>query len=164
MEAVCLRYFNIFGPRQSADSPYSGVIAQFIYKMMKGKIPTINGDGTTSRDFTYVDNAVQANLLACHAPAEYATGRVFNVGTGQSHTLNVLYKALANILGFTEEPTYGSVREGDVQHSLAGIDRARKELSYSPDRDFYAGLSKTVEWYLRENAASVRLLATHDDT
>ena len=157
MEAVCLRYFNIFGPRQAADSPYSGVIAQFIYKMMKGETPTINGDGTTSRDFTFVDNAVQAKLLACHAPAKYATGRVFNVGTGRSHTLNELYRALANILNFTEQPTYGSVREGDVQHSLAGIDRARRELNYRPDQDFYAGLIKTVEWYLRESATAVNL-------
>ena len=125
--------------------------------MMKGETPTINGDGTTSRDFTFVDNAVQANLLACHAPAKYATGRVFNVGTGRSHTLNELYRALANILNFTEQPTYGSVREGDVQHSLAGIDRARRELNYRPDQDFYAGLIKTVEWYLRESATAVNL-------
>ncbi len=157
MEAICLRYFNIFGPRQAADSPYSGVIAQFIYKMMKGETPTINGDGATSRDFTYVDNAVQANLLACHAPAECANGRVFNVGTGRSHTLNDLYQALANILNFGEKPAYGSPREGDVQHSLASIDRARKELNYRPDQDFYDGLSKTVEWYLREKDASVNL-------
>jgi nucleoside-diphosphate-sugar epimerase len=157
MQAICLRYFNIFGPRQAADSPYSGVIAQFIYKMMKGETPTINGDGTTSRDFTYVDNAVQANLLACHAPAKYATGRVFNVGTGRSHTLNDLYHTLANILNFTEEPTYASPREGDVQHSLASIDRARKELSYQPDEDFDAGLNKTVGWYLRENAVAANL-------
>ncbi|MDQ2924550.1 MAG: NAD-dependent epimerase/dehydratase family protein, partial [Acidobacteriota bacterium] len=114
MEGVCLRYFNIFGPRQSADSPYSGVIAQFIYKMMAGETPTINGDGSTSRDFTFVQNTVNANLLACHAPKEVATGRVFNVGTGHSHTLNELYASLAEILVFTEKPKYGPTREGDV--------------------------------------------------
>ena len=157
MEAICLRYFNIFGPRQAADSPYSGVIAQFIHKMQNGETPTINGDGTTSRDFTYVDNAVQANLLACHAPSEYATGRVFNVGTGHSHTLNELYQALAKILSFGKRPTYGSSREGDVQHSLASIDRDRKELNYRPDQDFYAGLSKTVDWYLQKKDSPINL-------
>ena len=150
MEGVCLRYFNIFGPRQAADSPYSGVIAQFIYKMMAGETPTINGDGSTSRDFTFVQNAVNANLLACTAPKEVATGRVFNVGTGHSHTLNELYATLADILGFAEKPKYGPTREGDVQHSLASIQRATKELGYTPQSDFQAGLEKTVAWYLQE--------------
>src|ERR1700682_4748966 len=95
LEGVCLRYFNIFGPRQAADSPYSGVIAQFIHKMMAGRTRTISGDGLTSRDFTFVGNAVNANLLACVAPSEVATGRVFNVGIGQSHTLNEVYAAIA---------------------------------------------------------------------
>lgn len=98
MQGVCLRYFNIFGPRQAADSPYSGVIAQFVFKMLAGETPTINGDGSVSRDFTYVGNAVQANLLACHAPEQVANGRVFNVGTGHSHTLTELYEALASTL------------------------------------------------------------------
>jgi len=155
MEAICLRYFNIFGPRQAADSPYSGVIAHFIYKMMSKQTPTINGDGSTSRDFTYVDNAVQANLLACHAPKKYATGRVFNVGTGHSHTLNDLYNALAAILKFEGKPNYGPLREGDVRHSLASITRAREELNYRPEEDFYTGLSKTVDWYLQEHDVSV---------
>ena len=154
MEGVCLRYFNIFGPRQAADSPYSGVIAQFIYMMMAGKTPTIFGDGSTSRDFTFVQNAVQANLLACTAPKEVATGRVFNVGTGQSHTLNDLYVALARILNFGENARYGPTREGDVQHSLANIDRARKELGYQPQGDFHSGLEKTVAWYLEEHSKS----------
>ena len=150
LEAVCLRYFNIFGPRQNADSPYSGVIAQFIYKMMAGETPTINGDGSTSRDFTFVANAVNANLLACEAPKQYATGRVYNVGTGHSHTLNDLYAALAGILGFREQPKHGPVRAGDVQHSLASIERARRELNYEPHEDFQAGLKQTVEWYVAE--------------
>ena len=117
MEGVCLRYFNIFGPRQAADSPYSGVIAQFIHKMMAGETPTINGDGTVSRDFTFVENAVNANLLACVAPREYANGRVFNVGTGKTHTLNDLYGHLADMLNFRERPKYGPLRNGDILHS-----------------------------------------------
>ena len=150
MEGVCLRYFNIFGPRQAADSPYSGVIAQFIYKMMAGTTPTINGDGSTSRDFTFVANAVQANLLACVAPKEVATGRVFNVGTGHSHTLNDLYDTLAEILDFGARPNFGPTRAGDVQHSLASIERTGRELGYKPQADFRAGLEKTVAWYLQE--------------
>lgn len=150
MEAICLRYFNIFGPRQAADSPYSGVIAQFVYKMMAGETPTINGDGTTSRDFTFVENAVNANLLGFQAPAAVATGRVFNVGTGHSHTLLDLYATLAEILDFREQPKFGPSRAGDVQHSLARIDRAREELGYRPMEDFRKGLEATVSWYLAE--------------
>ncbi len=150
LEAICLRYFNIFGPRQAADSPYSGVIAQFCYKMMAGETPTINGDGSTSRDFTFVENAVNANLLGFRAPAAVATGRVFNVGTGHSHTLLDLYAALADILGFQEKPKFGPTRAGDVQHSLAKIDRAREELGYRPMADFRKGLEATVAWYLEE--------------
>ena len=150
LRGVCVRYFNIFGPRQAADSPYSGVIAQFIHKMMAGETPTIFGDGSTSRDFTYVDNAVNANLLACVAPDEVATGRVFNIGTGKSQTLNDVYAGIAKILGFSESPIYGPPRQGDIQHSLAGIDRARSELGYQPKDNFFEGLEKTVAWYIAE--------------
>lgn len=151
MEAICLRYFNIFGPRQAADSPYSGVIAQFVFKMLAGETPIINGDGLTSRDFTFIDNAVQANLLACTADARLATGRVFNVGTGHAQTLNDLYKGLANALGFNKPPQHGPARKGDVQHSLADITRSRTELGYRPETDFEACLMKTVEWYVAEH-------------
>ena len=147
LEGVCLRYFNIFGPHQAADSPYSGVIAQFIFKMLAGETPTIFGDGSTSRDFTYIDNAVSANLLACQAPKEVATGRVFNVGTGKSSTLNEVYAGIANILGFSGDPIYGAPRAGDIAHSLASIERASHELGYRPKTDFYEGLKKTVAWY-----------------
>jgi nucleoside-diphosphate-sugar epimerase len=150
LQGVCTRYFNIFGPRQAADSPYSGVIAQFIYKMMAGETPTIFGDGSTSRDFTYVDNAVNANLLACIAPDAIASGRVFNIGTGKSQTLNDVYAGIAKILGFTEKPIYGAPRQGDIQHSLASIDRARNELGYKPKDDFFEGLEKTVAWYVSQ--------------
>ena len=160
MQGVCLRYFNIFGPRQAADSPYSGVIAQFIYKMMAGTTPTINGDGSVSRDFTFVANAVQANLRAATAPDSVATGRVFNVGTGHSHTLNDLYHALADILGFPEAPKYGPVRTGDVQHSLADISRGKAELGYQPMEDFRAGLEQTVAWYQEEAAKQQPQLAS----
>ena len=151
LEGICLRYFNIFGPHQAADSPYSGVIAQFTYKMMAGDTPTIFGDGLTSRDFNYVDNAVSANLLACAAPSATATGRVFNIGTGKSQTLNDVYAAIAGELGFREKPKYGPPREGDIRHSLANIDRATAELGYQPKVGFHDGLRKTIAWYVAEN-------------
>jgi UDP-glucose 4-epimerase len=154
LEGICLRYFNIFGPRQAADSPYSGVIAQFTYKMMAGETPTIFGDGLTSRDFNYVDNAVSANLLACVAPSAVATGRVFNIGTGKSQTLNEVYAAIAEQLGFSGKPKYGPPREGDIRHSLADIARASQELGYQPKVQFREGLRKTVEWYLEEKEKS----------
>jgi len=152
LEGVCLRYFNIFGPRQAADSPYSGVIAQFTYKMMAGQTPTIFGDGLTSRDFNFIDNAVSSNLLACVAPSEIATGRVFNVGTGKSHTLNEVYEVIADQIGFSGKPNYGPPREGDIRHSLADISRATQELGYRPKTQFHDGLRKTVAWYLEEKA------------
>lgn len=150
MEGICLRYFNIFGPRQAADSPYSGVIARFAYQMMAGETPSINGDGTVSRDFNFVENAVQANLLACVAPSQYANGRVFNVGTGQTHTLNELYWTLGEILGFSEKPKYGALRAGDILHSQADISRAERELGYQPKVSFREGLEKTASWYLSD--------------
>ena len=151
LEGICLRYFNIFGPRQAADSPYSGVIAQFTYRMMAGETPTIFGDGLTSRDFNYVDNAVSANLLACKAPSAVATGRVFNVGTGKAHTLNEVYATIAEHLGFSAAAKYGPERVGDIKHSLANIERAQKELGYQPKVHFHDGLKKTVDWYVSEN-------------
>lgn len=160
LEGVCLRYFNIFGPRQAADSPYSGVIAQFTYKMMAGETPTIFGDGLTSRDFNFVENAVSANLLAAVAPREVATGRVFNIGTGKSHTLNEVYAAIAEQIGFKNKPNYGPPRAGDIQHSLADITRARTELSYEPKAHFHDGLRKTTEWYLAGNTSKVLATTT----
>jgi len=160
LEGVCLRYFNIFGPHQAADSPYSGVIAQFIFKMMEGTTPTIFGDGLTSRDFTFVDNAVNANLLACQAPSAVASGRVFNVGTGKSRTLNEVYEGIAAALGFKPPPLYGPERVGDVKHSLASIERAQKELGYVPRADFQQGLEKTVAWYLSEHRKGQEVLSS----
>jgi UDP-glucose 4-epimerase len=155
LEGICLRYFNIFGPRQAADSPYSGVIAKFTTTMMAGETPTIFGDGLTSRDFNYIDNAVSANLLASTAPSSVATGRVFNIGTGESHTLNQVYAAIADQLGFTAKPIYGPPRAGDIRHSLADISRASKELGYQPNIHCFDGLQKTVAWYLAEKNAAL---------
>ncbi len=136
MEGVCLRYFNIFGPRQAADSPYSGVIAQFIYKMMAGETPTINGDGIDQPRLHLCANAVNANLLACLAPKEVATGRVFNVGTGHSHTLNELYDALAEILGFSAKPNYGPPGRATSSTRSPASTRAVGSSGYKPTGRF----------------------------
>ena len=147
VETVCLRYFNIFGPRQDPGSPYSGVIAKFITAMLKGESPVVNGDGEQTRDFTYVDNAVAANLAAVLAPAEGVVGECFNIGTGERLSLNLTCRLLAEITGFTGGIEYGPVRNGDVRDSLADISRARKMLRYSPLVNFREGLRRTVDWY-----------------
>src|SRR5205807_3189733 len=117
LETVCLRSFNIFGPRQDPSSPYSGVLAKFITQMLKGEQPTIFGDGEQSRDFTYIDNAVNANLLACKADASKAAGEVFNVATGRRVTLNETFKALQPLTSYSGQLKYGPARGGDVKHS-----------------------------------------------
>jgi len=147
LETVCLRYFNIFGPRQVPDSPYSGVTARFILQMMRGEQPIINGDGEQGRDFTYVDNAVRANLLALEAPAEKVAGRVFNVACGERHTLNETYRILAKLLDFDGVLTYGPERAGDVRDSLADISAAHEAFGYEPTVGFEEGLRRTVAWY-----------------
>ncbi|MBW4026554.1 MAG: SDR family oxidoreductase [Acidobacteria bacterium] len=147
LETVCLRYFNIFGPRQVPDSPYSGVMARFTLQMMRGERPVIFGDGEQGRDFTYVENAVAANLLALEAPAEKVAGRVFNVACGERHTLNQTFRVLAELLNFKEEPVYGPERAGDVKDSLADITAAREAFGYDPRIGFKEGLRRTVEWY-----------------
>jgi len=124
LETVALRYFNIFGPRQDPSSPYSGVLAKFITQMLRGEQPTIHGDGEQSRDFTYIDNAVEANLLACHAPASEAAGKVFNVATGTRVTLNETFQLLRGMTSYAGQPSYGPERGGDIKHSLADISRA----------------------------------------
>jgi nucleoside-diphosphate-sugar epimerase len=147
LETVSLRYFNIFGPRQDPTSPYSGVLAKFIAQMLNGEPPTILGDGTQSRDFTYIENAVEANLLAVKAPASQVAGQVFNVATGKRADLNQAFQLLKKIIGFPGEVKYGPSRSGDVKHSLADLSRAEKHLSYTPKVDFEEGLRRTVEWY-----------------
>src|SRR5215472_14643842 len=156
LETVCLRYFNIFGPRQDPTSPYSGVLAKFITQMLAGEQPTIFGDGTQSRDFTYIDNAVDANLLACHAPAANVCGRTFNIAVGTSFSLNQLYSQLQEITGFDQPPCYGRKRAGDVHATLAKITAAQEAFAYKPRVQFKEGLQQTVEWYraeLRSEAA-----------
>ena len=145
LETVSLRYFNIFGPRQNPDSPYTGVLSIFIAAYLRSQIPTIFGNGEQSRDFTYVDNAVSASLLACTAPE--APGHVINVGAGEKHTLNQVIEMLNKIFGRNVQPKYGPERAGDVRESHADTGLARKLLGYMPLVSFEAGLQKTVEWY-----------------
>ena len=147
LETVCLRYFNIFGPRQDPTSPYSGVLAKFITQMLRGEQPTIHGDGEQSRDFTYIDNAVEANLLACKAPVDKAAGQVFNTATGRRVTLNETFKLLQGLTTYKGPAKYGPERGGDIKHSLADISRIEAALGYKPKVDFEEGLRRTVEWY-----------------
>jgi nucleoside-diphosphate-sugar epimerase len=147
LETVALRYFNIFGPRQDPSSPYSGVLAKFITLMLSGKQPTMFGDGEQSRDFTYIDNAVEANLLACKAPAGQVAGKVFNVATGRRVTLNETFKLLQELTGYSGSAIYGEERGGDIKHSLADISLAEKHLGYKPKVNFEDGLKRTVDWY-----------------
>jgi UDP-glucose 4-epimerase len=147
LETVALRYFNIFGPWQDPSSPYSGVLAKFITQMLHGEQPKIFGDGEQSRDFTYIDNTVEANLLACKAPPEQVAGKVFNVATGRRVTLNETFKLLQPLTSYSGAPAYAEERGGDIKHSLADISLAEKHLGYKPKVNFEEGLRKTVEWY-----------------
>jgi UDP-glucose 4-epimerase len=147
LETVSLRYFNIFGPRQDPTSPYSGVLAKFITQMLAGEAPTILGDGSQSRDFTYIENVVKANLLACKASANDVAGEVFNVATGTRIDLNETFRVLKKLTGFSGEVKYGPERSGDVKHSLADLARAEKYLGYKPQVNFEEGLKRTVDWY-----------------
>jgi UDP-glucose 4-epimerase len=147
LETVCLRYFNVFGPRQDPSSPYSGVLAKFITQMLDGEAPTIFGDGKQSRDFTYVDNVVEANLLACSAQGSEVAGRLFNVATAQRTDLYQTFLILKKLTGYSGEVKYGSERAGDVKHSLADISLAEQHLGYRPKVNFEEGLSRTVAWY-----------------
>ena len=147
LETVALRYFNIFGPRQDPSSPYSGVLAKFITIMLRGEQPAIYGDGEQSRDFTYIDNAVEANLLACKAPAAQAAGQVFNVATGRRVSLNETFKLLQGLTSYSGQPKYEPERGGDIKHSLADISKAEAAIGYKPKVDFEEGLRRTVQWY-----------------
>ena len=151
LETVCLRYFNIFGPRQDPSSAYSGVLAKFSVQMLGGEQPTIFGDGETSRDFTYIDNAVSANLLACSAPAAECAGRIFNCATGRRITLNETFVALQPLPGYKGTLKHGPERSGDIKHSLADITQAQKHLGYKILVNFEDGLRRTVEWYKSQN-------------
>src|SRR6185437_5159612 len=128
LETVCLRYFNVFGPRQHPTSQYAAVIPKFVRAMLQGEQPTIFGDGQQSRDFTYIDNVVSANLLACSAPAENVSGKVFNVAAGKKFSLLETYQALAELIGFSKPPLFGPPRSGDVRDSLADTTRAHAAM------------------------------------
>jgi UDP-glucose 4-epimerase len=145
LENVCVRYFNIFGPRQDPDSPYSGVLSRFATAFLEEKQPVVYGDGEQTRDFTYVDNAVQANLLACEAPS--ASGEVFNIGTGARISLNQTLELLRRISGKNLKAKYDPPREGDIRDSQADISRAREALGYEPTVFFEEGLERTFAWY-----------------
>jgi nucleoside-diphosphate-sugar epimerase len=145
LENVSLRYFNIFGPRQDPDSPYSGVLSRFATAFLEEQPPVVFGDGEQTRDFTYVENAVQANLLACEAPT--ASGGTFNVGTGARVSLNQTLGYLRRISGKNLPAKYEPAREGDIRDSQADIAKAREILEYEPTVMFDEGLERTFEWY-----------------
>jgi len=142
---VSLRYFNVFGPRQDPNSQYSAVIPLFVKALLEGKSPNIYGDGEQSRDFTFISNVVNANLLACEASVTGA--RVYNIACGGRYTLNQLFAALRHRIGGNIEPVYGPPRAGDVKHSLASIERIQKELGYQVGTSFEEGIDRTVQWY-----------------
>jgi len=145
LETVALRYFNVFGPRQDPDSQYSAVIPIFIKAILEGKPPKIFGDGTTSRDFCYIQNVVNANLLAC--TAEGVAGDVFNIACGEQTTLTMLVEKINNILGKDIDAVHDAERPGDIKHSLADISKAKRLLGYEVEVPFDEGLKKTIGWY-----------------
>ena len=145
LETVSLRYFNIFGPRQDPNSQYSAVIPKFIKSILSGQKPVIYGDGEQSRDFTYIANAVEANLKACTAPA--APGRCYNIACGQRFSLNQLLEMLAEISGKKVAAQYVDPRPGDILHSLADIEAAKQDLGYTVEHDFKTGLKETFKWF-----------------
>lgn len=149
LDTYGMRYFNVFGRRQDPDGAYAAVIPRFLRQLMAGERPTINGDGQQSRDFTYIDNVIEANLKACHAPHE-AAGEAFNIAYGGREFLNNVYQGLAKALGTNLEPIYGPDRAGDIKHSNADISKAREMLGYDPDYDFETGIMLAIEWY-KEN-------------
>ena len=141
-----LRYFNVFGRRQNPDGPYAAVIPRFIRQLLHGEVPTIYGDGRQSRDFTYVDNVIEANLKACMV-GEDAAGEVFNIAFGGREYLLDIYYGLTKALGVNVEPKFDSARAGDIRHSNADISKAQKLLGYSPDWNFEQGMRASIEWY-----------------
>jgi UDP-N-acetylglucosamine 4-epimerase len=154
IEVVGLRYFNIFGPNQKPDGPYAAVIPLFMDALLKGKSPFVNGDGEQSRDFTFVENAVQANIRSMFSQVPGATGRVYNIAFGERTTINELYFNLKEILRSDINPTYREPRQGDVKDSLADISKAKAYLGYDPQVDIRTGLDITLQWF-RENYGSV---------
>ncbi len=146
LETVGLRYFNVFGRRQDPHSTYAAVIPIFVKNLLNDTPPVINGDGSQTRDFTYIENVIEMNLKSCLAPKE-ACGEAYNVAFGENTSLNQLYDKLCALLGKDIKPVYGPSRAGDIPHSLANIDKARRLVGYDPDYDINEGLELTIEWY-----------------
>ena len=149
LDTYGMRYFNVFGRRQDPDGAYAAVIPKFLKQLMNGETPTINGDGKQSRDFTYIDNVIEANLKACLAPHE-AAGEAFNIAYGGREFLIDIYYGLTKALGVNIEPNFGPDRKGDIKHSNADISKARKLLGYDPDYSFEDGIALAIDWY-KEN-------------
>ena len=149
LETVSLRYANVFGPRQNPDSAYAAAIPKFIKLMLRGERPTIHGDGTQTRDFTFIDNVVHGNLLACSAPE--VIGETINLAAGGRVTINDLVAKLNNILGSDLAPIHGAERAGDIKHSRVNVQKARALLAYEPIVSFAEGLRRTVDWYQRNS-------------
>ncbi len=148
LDTYGLRYFNVFGRRQDPDGAYAAVIPRFIRQLMAGEVPTINGDGRQSRDFTYIDNVIEANLRAALAPSE-AAGEAFNIGAGGREYLIDVYNQLCDALGTKVEPGFGPERKGDIRDSNADISKARKLLGYDPQIDFAKGIHLAIDWYVK---------------
>lgn len=146
LDTYGMRYFNVFGRRQDPDGAYAAVIPKFLKQLMHGETPTINGDGKQSRDFTYIDNVIEANLKACLAPHE-AAGEAFNIAYGGREFLIDIYYGLAKALGVNIEPNFGPDRKGDIKHSNADISKAKKLLGYEPDYSFEDGIQLAIDWY-----------------
>jgi nucleoside-diphosphate-sugar epimerase len=150
LETVALRYFNVFGPRQNPASQYAAVIPRFITAVLDGAQPTVYGDGEQTRDFTYVGNVVEGNLIAACAPADRVAGQVFNLASGGRISLNELIHALGEITGRPIQPTYTDPRPGDIKHSQAAVEKARAAMGYTAEIGFMDGLERTVAWYRRQ--------------
>ncbi|MDD2505490.1 MAG: NAD-dependent epimerase/dehydratase family protein, partial [Bacilli bacterium] len=149
LDTYGLRYFNVFGRRQDPNGAYAAVIPKFIKQLLNNEQPTINGDGKQSRDFTYIENVVEANLKACKAPHE-AAGQAYNIAYGGRDYLIDIYNKLCELLGKNIEPIWGLERKGDIKHSNADITKAKELLGYQPDWSFELGIEKAIEWY-KEN-------------
>ncbi len=149
LDTYGLRYFNVFGRRQNPDGAYAAVIPKFIRQLLRGEVPTINGDGKQSRDFTYIDNVIEANLKACLADSE-AAGEAFNIAYGGREYLIDIYYSLCEALDIKAEPNFGPDRPGDIKHSNADISKAKRLLGYDPDYDFASGIRLAIDWY-KEN-------------
>jgi nucleoside-diphosphate-sugar epimerase len=149
LETVCMRYFNVYGPRQDPSSPYSGVISIFVTKVFEKQVPVIYGDGNQYRDFIFVRDVVRANLLA--AEGNEAKGNIFNIGTGTYVRVNELWEKISQLAGYYVEPKYEPARPGDIVESVANIDLAKKNLGFEPEYSFEKGLKETFEYYSTTN-------------